>query len=320
MKGESDRRGAFEYEISVIILTYHPDWDKLRQTICSAVFQEGVRLQIVVADDGSPDNCRERMEALFSKLGFSDYKLVLNPENHGTIANFISGLEAARGEYAKCISPGDFLTGSDVLKGWLDFTRREGYDWTFSDALYYRNAPDGMQLLPTPPFPVYLNCYHRKNAQRCRWNYAVLDDAALGATLLGRTATKLRYARELAGIGNLYCEDYIYRMMMYDGVCGGYYPRETVFYEYGTGISSGGNSKWQQRITDEFLAMSRLLMARENPDPFQQRMQRQIRKKTSMRAMVRIPGKITRALLFKLVRRKARIDFAATEPWRRRCG
>ena len=319
MTGSERGTGEYEYEVSVVILTYHPDWNKLRQTVLSAVFQKDVHREIVIADDGSKDNCRKQLEELFEELQFPDYRLVMNPENRGTIANYISGLEASRGEYAKSISPGDFLTGETVLRDWLRFIRKEGCDWSFSEALYYREEDDEMHLMPTPGFPVYRGPYRRRDIQRCRWNYAVLDDAALGATMLGKTALKIRYAQELAGIGNKYCEDYVFRMMMFDGVWGGYYESDTVFYERGTGISSGGDPVWQQRIQEEFLRMSRLLMERKNPDDFQRRMLRQIRKKTSMKAMIRIPGKIRRALLFQVIRRRPLLDFEGTKSWREKC-
>ena len=79
MTGSERGTGEYEYEVSVVILTYHPDWNKLRQTVLSAVFQMDVHREIVIADDGSKDNCRKQLEELFEELQFPDYRLVMNP-------------------------------------------------------------------------------------------------------------------------------------------------------------------------------------------------------------------------------------------------
>lgn len=309
----------FAYEVTYLVLTYHSEWAALRTTLISAVLQKGVRLEIVVADDGSGDFPKDKVEALFKEYDFEDYQLVLNETNRGTIANYISGLEVARGEFTKSIAPGDFLTREGLMRDWVDALRSSGREWSFADVQYYGTEQGNMIPLPTPPFPVYLSPYLRGDDRRARWNYAALDDSAHGVTMLGRTALKLKYARELAATGNRYCEDYIFRVMMFDGVCAAYFPETVVYYEFGTGISSGKSEVWKKRIADEFFRLGQLLLERQTDDPFQLRMQKVIRRKTSMAAMIFIPGKLRRWFLFQVIRRKPRLDFSRTEAWRQLC-
>ena len=40
-------------EVSVVVVTYNSIWDKLRQTLESILTQDDIRMQIIVADDGS---------------------------------------------------------------------------------------------------------------------------------------------------------------------------------------------------------------------------------------------------------------------------
>lgn len=308
-----------KYEVSVVVLSYRPDYAKLRQTILSAVYQEDVNLEIIVADDGSPENCRERLEKLFADLGFEHYKLVMNPENHGTIANFISGMKAAEGEYTKAISPGDFLSGKRILREWLDDLKRAQKQWSFSEALFYR-AENGREVpVRAPAFPVYLKPYENKDDQKARWNYVVLDDAAHGSTMIGKTALLTAYAKELADAGNKYGEDYLFRLLMFDGICGHYFPKGTVFYEFGSGVSSGKNKKWTAILFGEYLQMNRIMAERTGQDPFQKKMSKYSKRKTSAFAMVFVPGKMQRLFRVSFMPRRYDYPFEASEAWRQQC-
>lgn len=43
-----------------------------------------------------------------------------------------------------------------------------------------------------------------------------------------------------------------YRMMMHDGIVGIYYPVDTIFYEYGSGISTSGDREWKKRLHNDW--------------------------------------------------------------------
>ena len=310
---------AYRYELSALVMTYHPDMAGLRRTLRSLMLQEGVRMEIIVADDGSGENHGEEIRALFAGQGYTDYKLVMNPVNRGTIRNLISGLEQAEGEYVKVLAPGDFLAGGGVLAGWLRDMREKGCEWSFAEAANYRREAGRDRIVSETAQPVYVRPYLEGDRQKARWNYVVLDDAAPGCCMIGKTALELRYARELAEAGNRYAEDHMFRVMMFDGICGSYYPRVAVFYEYGTGISTGRNKKWAGIIFGEHLRMNRLMAERENPDDFQRRMLKYTGRKTSALAMVFVPGKLRRFLKLQLRPRTFGFDFAGTESWREKC-
>ena len=310
------RRGC---DVTVLVLTYHPDPEKLRRTLLSILLQQDVSLEIVVADDGSEDNRREEIVDLFESHGFSDYRLVMNPRNRGTILNVISGLEVAAGEYTKCLSPGDFLAAPDALSGWLRFMREKGSDWSFSEVVNY-HMEDGEERISTEmAMPIYAKPYLEGDRNRARWNYVVLDDVAPGCAFMGRTELKLRYAKELADAGNKFGEDYLFRVMMFDGVCGDYYPAATVFYEYATGISSGRSKKWTQLLFGEYLRMNRLMADRKGQDAFQRKMAKYALRKTSAFAMLFVPGKLRRFLKLHLRPRTFPVNLADSEEWRRKC-
>ena len=43
------------YDISVYVLIYRPDYEKLFITLTSVILQKGCRYEIILADDGSED-------------------------------------------------------------------------------------------------------------------------------------------------------------------------------------------------------------------------------------------------------------------------
>ena len=109
------------HELSVVFLTYNARFEDVRESLESVIRQVDVDLEIVVADDGSKDNLKVEIEAFFRQHGFVDYRLVMNAQNEGTVANLLSGLEASDGEYAKALSPGDRFRTDHTMREWLDF-------------------------------------------------------------------------------------------------------------------------------------------------------------------------------------------------------
>ena len=45
-----------ESNVAVVICTYNPTWEKLKQTLNSCIIQQGLKVQIIVTDDGSNNN------------------------------------------------------------------------------------------------------------------------------------------------------------------------------------------------------------------------------------------------------------------------
>ncbi len=255
-------------EISIIILTYNASWEKLKSTIDSALAQNNIDMEIIVADDGSENSLQDCVERyLLSKdLSKFDYQLITNAVNQGTVKNAISGLSVAKGKYSKLISPGDKLLQSDTLRNWLDAL--EGSEWSFSDALYFDEKGKQLSIMAQPQnIQVYLN----HDAKAGRWHYVVLRDIALGASIIGLTTVQLEYCKRLRDAGVIYAEDNMWRLLMFEGHLGQYYPKATVYYECGSGISTNNNQKWHQKLKEDWEITDSLMVPAEN-DRFQRKM------------------------------------------------
>lgn len=258
----------FKYEVTVIICSYNPRKDAMFFTLDSVVNQKNIRLEIIICDDGSIDNLYIDIENYFAKKHFHDWRMICNKINQGTVQNFYSGIKESMGYYIKALSPGDALKGDEVLRTWVDYNSKHELQWSFSDAIYYKESFKNMKLISAHAHPNNLRPYLARDTEQCRWNYVVLDDIAMGATMLCETEVEKKYVERILGKVK-YAEDNVWRLMMFDGIVGGYYPKETVWYEYGTGISTGGNQVWIDRLEKDWKAANIIMLERNEFDDFQ---------------------------------------------------
>ena len=79
-----------DIDVSVCVLTYHPNPIKLFATLESIVCQQGCSFEIIITDDGTPDFDRSVIESYFAQKDFHRYTIVANPYNQGTVKNTAS--------------------------------------------------------------------------------------------------------------------------------------------------------------------------------------------------------------------------------------
>lgn len=243
--------------VSVIVLTYNPVWPKLAATLLSAVRQQGISLEILLADDGSGDNLQSRAKDFLDSRGFSRAVCLPSDTNRGTVRNFLRGVEAASGKYVYAISPGDFFFNETVLARMTAFAEERGAELCFGEAAFYRRSTgntggrsfcascrstkgpspcvpaDRLQSPSRPALYRSLNMGNQKAA------FFFLD-YILGAAYLRRRDTALKYLRRIAPRVK-YAEDTPTTLLaLGDGIPVHWFEAPVVWYECGEGISSGG--------------------------------------------------------------------------------
>lgn len=238
-------------KISVIVLTYNPSKQKLIATLKSIISQKDVDIEVVISDDGSKQNYFKEAKDFFEKNSFIEYKLINCKRNQGTVKNAIRAVSASNGEYVKLISPGDMFTSRYVLRDWINHLIQSKYKWSVCEAIYYKNVNGCVFPTKQPTHPMITGVYEKKQEKKCRWNYVILDDVALGAAIMSERDILIEY---LLRIENkvVYGEDNIYRIMMFDGVCADYFSECVIFYEYGEGVSTAGESMWSKRLEKDW--------------------------------------------------------------------
>ena len=248
-------------EVTVIVASYNPIYEKLARTIISVLLQENISLQIIVTDDGSENNCFELLEELFANYNFNNYHLLTSERNQGTIANVFKAREYVTGQYIKLISPGDYLYDGHTLDKWYKYVHDNDFKASFGDAIYYNYDNSDFKVIskyaqPQNPQLFSKDHYNRK---QILLNYFLLKDLILGASLLVESDCMFEYLARLLG-RITYAEDNMYRLMLADGVDIMYYDRPVVYYETGLGISNNGSSKWSCILEEEYHRVGKILV------------------------------------------------------------
>ena len=261
-------------KVSVCVVTYNPQKEKLMKTLESIARQKYANLQIILSDDGSEESFFNEAREFFEKANITDYKMVEAPENQGTVKNVKQALLAADGVFIKTISPGDCLTDDTILSDWIKHLMDSGRQWSFSNAIYYSRKSGGVPTVHRQPAnPQLVDCYTRHDDDTCRWNLA------LGAAIVCERELMIRYIEQIVGIVK-YAEDNIFRLMMFHGILPDYFPEEAVLYECDSGISTCGDSVWSKRVWADWTATDELMLAQTAfGDELQKKMQAALRRK-----------------------------------------
>lgn len=292
-----DEKRDFIYDVSIIIVSYNPKWSDMERTLNSAISQKGISFEIIVADDGSENSYEKEIREYLENNNVLHYTLVMNKENKGTVCNLMSGLEVAKGKYVKDIGPGDYLYETNTLSDWIDYMEKEQLLWSFSEALYYAEEKNGISLVSTQAHPNDLKPYLRENFLECRWNYVVIGDTALGATMLCKTSLQYGYCKKILNKVK-YAEDYIWRIMMFDGIKFGYYRKVTIYYQYGTGVSTSGKQKWKELLKRDWKSVDEIICNStiNNLDKYQKKMVRGIKLRNNKVLKAFVHGEIKSVL------------------------
>lgn len=293
------------FDISVIVCSYNPTKEALFFTLRSIISQKDIEVEIIIADDGSKVFYKDDIIAFFEKNKFVNWKIVCNEVNHGTVFNLYSALKVCNSRYVKFISPGDALYGETILKRWKDFQYNAKSKWSFADAIYYKNQSNEQIDLECQAHPNNVKPYLKNDRDICRWNYIALDDIALGACVFCETELAESYISKIVN-QVIYAEDNIWRMMMFDGIVGEYFPCNAVLYEYGTGISTSRSDIWFMRIKKDWDKANELMIQNKKLDNFQRKVVNtwKINEENNKIKKIFIRGKLKQYIVSKLHMRK----------------
>lgn len=250
-----------KYDISILILTYNPKWEKLKSTVVSALLQKNLKFEIIVSDDGSQNNYFNKLKELFNEYSFYDYKMLSTDINQGTVKNLNRALLAAEGDYIRDISPGDYLFSDNSLSKWLYFVKKNKIDVCFGNAVYY-NDDNGLRILKHITNPKLKFMYKKRNEKDLRWEYILMEDHALGAAFLAKKNILLKYNTMMLNKVKL-CEDYAYRLMLFDHISIYLYDELVVWYEYGHGVSTCNKIRFNKVLKDDSDATDDILLTLE---------------------------------------------------------
>jgi len=237
------------YDVSVCIITYNPDKDKLKSTFKSVLQQKDIEFEIVIADDGTVRFDEENwIERYFSDNFFTHYKIVKNKQNCGTVKNYYSALENAHGKWIKALSPGDLLYDEYTLKKLVIFAGSTK-KLIIGVPLYYTCKEGRVEIIkakaPVIEWPFF-------NKRFAKFDYIRHINNHCGASFFIERDLIISYIAKIMMANVKYAEDVSYFFMMADGVDYYYFQYYIIWYEFGDGISTSQSNKWQYRIRKDF--------------------------------------------------------------------
>lgn len=286
-----------EVEVSIIVATYNPDFLKLKNTIYSIIKQKECKFELIVTDDGSKQNYFIEIKELLQREQFDNYQLVENKKNQGTCKNVYSGLKHASGKYVKVISPGDYLAYEMCLKEWCKYLKLNKLKASFSNTIYYNYEKNQIHVIQRKRTdPIRKNIYSLKTYKKktVDINCFLLRDYILGAAFMAEKDIMINYCKKLIEAGIVYTEDMMYKLMILDGIKIIYFPKSTVLYEYGIGISTSQNIKWTKLLLRDEENFDKLILTKTTIDIFVKKYQWYLKQKNKSRTY----QKFILALLF----------------------
>ena len=249
-------------DVSIILVTYNSNWESIRITLQSILKQKKVSMQIIIADDGSKITFDEKIKKLMELYGFDNYLIMNSSVNQGTVLNIANAMKNVKGKYTKTISPGDCMFDEITLYNWIKFMSINNTSVSFGDAIYYsRNQK--IVIYKTKGSPVNKVLFKsEKYSSKQFVDYIVANDTILGAAQLMKSDILMKYLKIIEN-KIIYAEDYMIRLMIFDSVNIVYYPNTVIWYEYGTGISTSKNSKWEKLLHTDFEVSNNLIINRK---------------------------------------------------------
>lgn len=253
-------------DISVVICIYNSSIEKLKKTIYSVVCQKDVEFEIVLADDGSSIDITEQIENIFEKYKFSNYCIIRSVENIGTVRNYYSAIQQAKGKYIYGTSPGDMLYDDNTLKEFFCFSENNNAKCVFGDAVCYCIEEDQPKLLKMVNFPSSPNVFEA-SYNKVWGKLAILQGHKIcGATFFREKKSFIQHMQRIMDTTK-YVEDATTTMsyvLSEERVL--YFSRKIVWYECGVGISTCAENKWQEIIKSEIIDTKEKLFAEYTED------------------------------------------------------
>lgn len=239
-----------DYDVTVLVVTYFPSWKKLKSTLLSIVCQKDVRFEIIISDDGSEEDYFHEAERFFAEHDFSDYKLVKNIKNLGTVNNYYNALCQSKGEYTYGISPGDMLYDEYTLIDLYSFSKQNGISVCFGDAIYYNLQGDKVNIVKKRHYvPKRPWIYTDEISLDVMKYFFFYDNFILGATFFRRTDVAIKYIGKIKDLSRYVEDNTSTAFMLADGLRVIHFDKYVVWYEYGGGISTSSDNKWGKLLS-----------------------------------------------------------------------
>lgn len=275
-------------KFSVLLVTYNADLSKIWFTLNSVLAQRFSDYEIVISDDGSKDNHFAEITEYFGKRGFTNYTLVANEKNQGTVKNLIAGLMQAKGKYVRDFGPGDAFYAEDTMQHLYDFMESHSYEACFGRLKGYHINEAGMPERRSFYHPMDLDAY-RRGEERILKNLILYSDHVSGAATCYTREYYLEYLTKLRDIV-IYEEDIFQVLAALEGRRLQLLDENIVWYEVGEGTSTQKHSRFEELLRQDVARFYEMLYERFPDNPY-------VKKRKKLSGFYRIKNLYIRTIL-----------------------
>lgn len=254
-------------DVSVIVLIYNPDLNKLKSTLKSIIIQKGISFEIILTDDGSTKDINSEIKNIMDQYNYTNYYYKKLSQNSGTVKNYYNGIQNAKGKYVYAISPGDMLYDENVLKDFFNFCENNKCKLCFGDAVYYQNN-EKLSILDTrinlPPRPNIFKTNHHIRVKKVALFFGSI---ILGVTFFRERISTVKYLEIIQDFVKYAEDNTIAFLVMCQNEDILYFERKMVWYEFGTGVSTQKSDNWKKILNKDYDNMYKYLKEHFPKDP-----------------------------------------------------
>ncbi|WP_305084273.1 glycosyltransferase [uncultured Faecalibaculum sp.] len=226
--------------VSVILVTYKSALEKVLRTLKSVFDQSLEDVEIIVADDATPDFQSEILSNFLENHSPYPYKILRNLKNLGTVKNVLNASKTCNGEYIKPIGAGDILYNRYTLENVISYMESKKACCCFGLMKGYTLNENSIEFIDIKR-PRVIDVYKKNQFEKIKKNI-ILGDHPSGAALFYRRDYAIKcWTAMVQNSSTKYCEDVITYQIVLEGEVPLLYPHCVVWYEVNTGISKRDN-------------------------------------------------------------------------------
>ena len=256
-----------QIDVSIVFVQYNPVYIKVMRSLYSLISQKGIDFEIVVVDDGSKEDYFDRIKCFFIKNGFSNYILHKNPNNLGTVKNYLSGIKLASGKFIFGNSPGDILAYDYALKDYYTFAIKHHSKCLFAEAIYYRTKNSSVEVFSTdsnPPKPQMHNWYLPKIFGK----YSLFcGNCILGSVFLRQKEYAEKYILAISETAKYVEDNTSALLIVMDGERITFFNKAILWYETGSTRPKEVEEWWEFAMKEDFNNTHELIQEKYASDP-----------------------------------------------------
>lgn len=255
-------------KVSVIVLIYNPNLNRLKYTLNSIALQKDIGYEVIISDDGSEKIDIKEIEKITNEILKSvPIKYRWAEKNLGTVYNYYEAVKMAEGEYVYGISPGDYIYDCTVIRDMYNFAVDNKAIVCFGNVQKYEVEGNDIKLLKNrmPMTPIIYSPlkYNKTFIKVAFFNGQYVIGAAYFRKReefeykLSQIVGKVKYLEDMA-------TSYLYLL---EGTKILYNDRVIVWYESNDGISNNKDHPLYKEFTSDEKSVKTMIINLYGSEP-----------------------------------------------------